>query len=115
MFDIFLSKGLDADIVISSFDHHRNPCNVEEVEESTKEIAQVVPVVEDEERESEPSSNIQKGEKTATRGDLDTQITRTFDKEGMRCEARLHVLTNNQPRAKYKFSRIEVEITGIFY
>ena len=41
--------------------------------------------------------HVQKGEKTATRGDLDTQVTRTFDKEGMRCEVRLHVLTNDQP------------------
>ena len=26
-------------------------------------------------------SHVQKGEKTATRGDLDTEVTRTFDNE----------------------------------
>jgi len=40
--------------------------DVEEVEELTKEIAQAVPEVEDEEAESEPSNNVQKGEKRSS-------------------------------------------------
>ena len=34
-------------------------------------------------------THIQRGEKTASRADLDTQVTRTFDKEGMKCEVRI--------------------------
>ena len=34
-------------------------------------------------------THVQKGEKTTSRADLDTQVTRTFDKEGMKCEVRI--------------------------
>ena len=34
-------------------------------------------------------THIQRGEKTASRVDLDTQVTRTFNKEGMKCEVRI--------------------------
>ena len=34
-------------------------------------------------------THVQRGEKTASRADVDTQVTRTFDKEGMKCEVRI--------------------------
>merc|ERR1711978_515714 len=34
-------------------------------------------------------THVQKGEKTTSRGDLSTQVTRTFNKEGMVCEVKI--------------------------
>ena len=34
-------------------------------------------------------THIQRGEKAASRVDVDTQVTRTFNKEGMKCEVRI--------------------------
>ena len=50
--------------------------------------------------------HVQKGERTATRGDLDTQVTRTFDKTGMKCEVKI-TTPGSQATCHRVYTRIE--------